>query len=283
MKFVNEYGLPAPIVNAISKQRQYKENRYSVTDLLKSPQEYILAKRHDNEIEVDVSDGIWALFGSAVHYILDKGNKEGLSEQYLSAEIEGVTLAGVADLYEEGGILTDWKITSVYSFLLGDKIEWERQLNIYKWLYEQSGMEVKQLKINAILRDWQKSKSFADEDYPKIPFIKKDIPIMPKQEIEDYIRLRIKVLKECEKELNDDNLPECTSEEKWERKPSFAIKKEGRKSAVQVFEKREYAEKMLKTLDNKHLIEERKGIKTKCENYCKVQKFCSQYKKENEI
>ena len=54
-------------------KRDYKfePNEYRVTQLLKGIRETILERRHYHEIEQDVSDMIWLLFGTAVHSIIE--------------------------------------------------------------------------------------------------------------------------------------------------------------------------------------------------------------------
>jgi hypothetical protein len=278
MKYTNLHNLPEPLVNAIAGEKKFEKNRYSVTDLLKSPQELQLLRRHNDEITIDVSDGLWAVLGSSVHYILQKHSKTGLAEQYLTTDFEGCKIVGVADLYDEG-LVTDWKVTSVYSFLLSDKDNWAKQLNIYAWLYKRSGMGVKDLRIYAILRDWQLSKTFADKDYPRIPFIEKKIDLMPMDFMESYIRERIRLHLEAEK-VTDEQLPECTPEEKWARETTWAIMKKGAKKAVRVFEKEEYAKRVMESLDEKHYIEKRAGKNVKCTSYCNAKLKCFQYAKE---
>ena len=61
---------------------------------------------------------------------------------------------------EDGSVnLIDYKVTSVWAVIFG-KIEWERQLNCYAWLFRQKkeniGKSVGSLKICAILRDWNR-------------------------------------------------------------------------------------------------------------------------------
>jgi len=58
--------------------------------------------------------------------------------------------------------------------------------------------------------------------------------------------------------------------------------KEGRKTAVRVFDSVKEAEKHMdeNKLDNKHSIVVRPGGYTRCENYCIVSKFCPQWAKE---
>ena len=71
MKFTNKFALPKPLYSALTWDSYTKGKAdISVTELLKSPRQRILAKRHDDEITVDASENLWTLAGRAVHHIL---------------------------------------------------------------------------------------------------------------------------------------------------------------------------------------------------------------------
>lgn len=76
MKITNVNNLPAPFVSAVEHEYQYKDKQYSVTQLLKGSCEAVLERRYHNEIERDVSDMIWLIFGTAVHSILENADEE---------------------------------------------------------------------------------------------------------------------------------------------------------------------------------------------------------------
>jgi len=71
IKFTNKYGISDAIVNAVKIDNHVTIGDISVTQLIDSPQIRILKKTHD--IEEDVSDRIWMLFGTAVHYVVEMG------------------------------------------------------------------------------------------------------------------------------------------------------------------------------------------------------------------
>lgn len=266
MKIINRFNLPQSIVNAVSYNGIKNEKRLSVTDLIGSPLVRQLKMKHWDELESDVSDMLWALLGSATHYILQKGApKSSLSEQKIEVEKGGFAIVGVPDIYHDE-VLSDYKITSCYSFILGDKPEWEQQLNVYAWLLEHCGFPVKKLEINAILRDWMKSKTISD-DYPPIPFQMVDIPLWPKEKIDKYIEERVGL----------HSLPagECTSAEKWERPTVYALTKNGAKRATKLFDSLEEANK---NCDKGFSVITRPGICVRCQDYCIVNRFCGFYK-----
>ena len=64
------------------------------------------------------------------------------------------------------------------------------------------------------------------------------------------------------------------------RDPKFAVKKEGRKTAVRVFDTMTEASELLETMPakDKGFIEIRKAEPVRCtQDYCGVSKWCSQY------
>lgn len=278
MIITNNHNLPEAIVQAV-KIWTYapKEHSIGVTALVGSPMIRYLQRKHWHEIKEDASDRLWALLGQATHSILDKVEiAETLREEKLTMPLYGyeMILSGRIDLYKgETESIEDYKVTSVYSFLLGDKIEWEQQQNCYAYLYKQHGFDVESLKIHAILRDWQRSRLLKDSNYPKIPFVTKDIPLWTVEQQRNYIMERI------EKHMAFP-VPECTKEERWYRGEGFAVMKKNRKSAVRVLDTEAEAEEFFikKELDKNHYIEHRPGTYARCESYCNVADFCDMVK-----
>ena len=275
MKFTNVHNLPEAIVKAVSAfNYPPKPSRYSVTDLIAPPQIRQLKIKHWDFLEEDCSSRLWALLGQACHAVLDKSKPvDALAEEKLVIEFEGVTLSGKSDLYHDGR-LEDYKITSTFSFLLEKgkpKKEWAAQLNVYSWLSQKLGYPVKELWIRAILRDWQGSKVKTDADYPPIPFQSVSVPLWTLEGQERYIRARL----EAHKALN----PQCSDEERWLRASSWAVMKNDNKRAFRVFDNVEQAENLAKT-DKSFSVVERKGSYNRCESYCPVRAFCSQWQEE---
>lgn len=281
MILTNKYALPETIVNAV-KAHEHKQGTYSVTELLKPPRIVHLSRRHFDEMEEDVSDRIWALLGTSVHSILEKGEgKMQFSEQYLTKYVESVELTGTADLFDaETGILTDYKVTSVWSVIYGDRIkEWEQQLNIYAWLYRCYSFKVREIQVVAILRDWQKSK-VGDDNYPFINVVTVPLNLWSKNEQEEFITGRIRMM-EHSKDLEDSELPFCTAEERWAKSDTWAVIKKGRKRADRVLKSEEEA--VIYAVDHygdeyeKHCsIEFRPGKNVRCDDYCPVRRWCNQ-------
>lgn len=286
MILTNTYHLPEAIVKAVNAHK-HKQGTYSVTEILNSPRIVHLSRRHFDEMEEDVSDRIWALLGSSVHFILEKGEgKNQFSEQYLTKTFDsGVTLSGTADLFDgETGVLTDYKITSVWSVIYADRSSsWEKQLNIYAWLYRQYSFDVKKLQIVAILRDWQKSKAY-DEGYPPINVVTVPITLWTPKVQEEFITGRIEMM-ERSKEFADDELPACTAEDKWSKPDTWAVIKKDRKRADRVLASEVYAICYAKDhygddYQRGCTIEFRPGKNVRCEDYCPVRRWCNQYELE---
>ena len=145
MIITNKLGLPQAFVEMAKSDFTAEPKTYRVTSLLKGIRETILEKRHADEIEQDVSDMIWLLFGTAVHGILEKQQEQGheIKESRLSINMGEYTLSGQFDLYNaKEKKITDYKTCSVWKVIYGDYSDWRRQLLIYAYMMRQIGFEV---------------------------------------------------------------------------------------------------------------------------------------------
>jgi len=275
MKYTNKHGLPESLVNAIGNDNYDfipDEKRISVTQLINSPLVRKLKLKHGSEIEEDVMDNVWRLFGSAVHSVIERVDQKGsLKEERLEQEIDGITISGQADLYHEK-VIEDYKVTSAWSLCYNPegKEEWLRQLNVYAWLFRKAGHEVKKLRIVAILRDWDKRKALPDSNYPMTPIVVVNVHLWPEAMQLAYIKDRIAI-------HQTDHI--CTEKERWTTETTWAVKKTGVQKAKKVCQSEEEAIKWMG--DQKGLyIEERKGSDRRCEDYCSVNKWCPEYNKK---
>lgn len=272
MKLTNIYGLPQPLYSAVKNDSYRKAGIISVTGLIRPPIMRVLEQRHDEELTQDCSERIWSLLGQSVHAVLERADTENhLVEERLSGVALGWKVTGQADLLDADGVLTDWKVTSVYSFLLGDKPEWVAQLNAYAWLYRQAGFGIKKIQIVAILRDWTQSKAISP-DYPKAPAMTVDIPLWNQEKTQTWIEERVRLHQEAEA-LPDEKLPICTPSERWERPTTYAAKKPANKRATRVFGTLAEAEGFAK--ENGLITETRPGQNIRCSRFCMVSKFCT--------
>lgn len=292
MKITNNHNLPDAFLN-FARDDKYSRGKadISVTTLIDGPRIRLMKDLHDEEIETDVVDMIWALFGTAVHHVLESANDPAnvQVEERLYAEIANWTLSGALDHQEvlpDGTVqITDYKVTSAWSVILG-KVEWERQQNCYAWLVENSlaganrQKKVSKLRICAILRDWQRRRAQFDKEYPQSPIVIVELPLWSEKEREDYIYDRIDVHQSAQMEYDlYDKVPLCSEGDQWAKPNQWAVKEKGKKRALKLWDSEEDANEHVASSDKKLEIEFRKGDKTRCEgNYCNVAEFCEQFK-----
>jgi hypothetical protein len=223
MKFTNQYNLPEPFYTALVRDTYRKEGHVSATGIIRPPQMAYLEAKHDDEIVVDAADQIWMLQGDSIHVVLERANVDNaLQEERLRMKVRGWTVTGKPDLLEPDGTLSDYKVTSVFSFLLSDKLEWEQQLNIYAALYWAHGFDVKKLQIVGILRDWVERRAQVEADYPAKPVQVKAVPLWPHEQTATYIRERVEL---HQKALMDGIFPECSLRERWANREMWCAKK----------------------------------------------------------
>ena len=283
MKITNKYGLPQAFVTMAESDYQYKDKRYSVTSILKGTREIILERRHHDKIEQDVSDMIWLLFGTAVHSILEQHEEADheLAEEYLILDLEnGYKLSGRFDLYNaKTKTVTDYKTCSVWKVIYKEFEDWRTQLLIYAYMLKSIGFEVETGEIIAMMKDHSKSKAKYDPNYPQLPVDRIKFSFSDKdfEEIEVFIKERFKEIAKAE-EMADDELPLCTPEQRFNSGDKFAVMKKNRKRALRVLDSMEEAEIYLAN-NGGDFIETRPGEDKKCNDYCRVNKFCSYYNK----
>jgi hypothetical protein len=287
MKITNKYNLPETFIKASEAfQKQYKKgvdkiSKLTVTQLIKPPIIVRLEKEYDEQIEEDVTDRIWALTGTAMHKVLEAGETENtLSEERLYMDIDGFIISGQVDLYANK-IVQDYKFTSVYKLIYNDFSDWEKQLNVYAKLYETQGFDVDKIQVVAILKDWSKLKAKTESNYPPCQVAVINLRKWSDKEVTDYINERIRLhLKARVQKIEE--IEVCTEAERWHKNDTYAVKKEGRKTAVRVLDSMENAERWIEnnvTKDiKKHSIELRKGEDVRCESYCRVKKWCPLHK-----
>jgi hypothetical protein len=286
----NKFNVPKPLVTLASKEYYSKgDSQYSVTELMSPPRVRRLQAEHDAERSTDVTEMLWNMMGSALHVVMERGLTEGfISEERIFTQVDGVTISGAIDLQEQlegGGVgIIDYKFTSAWA-VMANKIDWEQQLNVYKWLVETVKRQpVKRLQICAIVRDFDRHS--VREGYPESQICMVEIPMWDAVKAETYIRERLELHRNS-KISHDlgEPLPFCAKDERWERETVFAVKKAGGKRALKVFQIVEEA--ITFAAEKKGYVETRAGESVRCaENYCGVNKWCEQYqstlKEENE-
>lgn len=283
MTTTNNAGLPQAFVNFVSNVRHNRPGTLSATTLLKGDKEIVLYDRHFDELEQDAADLVWASFGTAFHAIMEKQDTEAFKEEAFEVEVEGWKVTGRVDFYDmKNEILGDYKTASVWKVIYGDFADWKDQGLTYAWLMKQHGLNVKRCEFVAFLKDHSKTEAKRKPDYPQLPVYNYvfDVTEADLEATEARIRAKIKSVTEAYK-LGDDDIEPCTAEERWETATKYAVMKEGRKTAVKLFDDRETADLYLSQTGGTTAglyVQERKGESKKCADYCPCAEFCNFYK-----
>jgi len=309
MKLTNKFNLPAPFVRAVEDDYELVGD-ISVTGFINPIRQTVLMRRHWDEIAEDASDRVWSLLGSAAHVVLERATKapqipekrlamwirDGSirpiplenAKELMNTAHEGLVVSGRSDLLEPeiAGLgtewtLTDWKVTSAWTHVFGSRLEdWTAQLSLYAYLYEIHGYRIEKARIIEIFRDWDKRKA-NDESYPQLPIMEVPIKLWTFEKTSDYLHERSKALLEA-MELPDEELPECSPQERWARPSRWAIYKTKKaRRAYRVVESRDDARAIqakLRLSGANPKMELREGADVRCASYCPVARFCSYYK-----
>lgn len=242
-QLTNVYGLPEAIVRAITNDPYNSGDcDISTTRLIDTPRVVALKKRHAEEIVEDVTERVWSLLGQAVHTILERASPPGvISEKRYFADVLGWKVSGAVDLIN-GDTLQDYKVTACYSYMYGSRIaDYTAQANTNRFLaYENGARGITKLENVLILRDWQSSK-VGTAKYPAVQIVTVPLELWPIEKAKAYVYERV-MLHQHASTLSDDELPECTDEERWWNPGGFRTKPGYRR----------------------------------CEKYCAASQFCSQ-------
>lgn len=275
----NKLNLPESFMNyAIKDEHTIKENRYSVTELLKPVREILLYRKYADKINKDVSELIPALFGTAVHNVLENNTPlfaNLYTEEPVEYEFDGITVSGRIDLLDLRKLtIEDYKTCSVSKIMKQDFDDWKMQGLMYAYLlFKQRGIIIKFLKFYGLIKDWSKIKCATSANYPTSPIYTYVYQLQDSDY--DYIE---QWLKEKLNQLNCEVLPECTNEERWNTGDKYAVyKKAGDKRAYKIVNSEEEAHQLITNeLEGAGEIEIRKGEDLKCNYYCDVCQFCKE-------
>lgn len=281
MKITNKANLPAPLVAMASDNYPPQPGVYRVTSLLKSVREVLLERRHWDELESDVADRIWLLFGTAVHSVLERQPEGAMqfSETRLTMPVGEYTLSGQFDLYDAGEeMVIDYKTASVWKIIFGDYTDWRRQLLVYAYMLRSIGFAVRRGQIVAFLKDHVKSKAAHDPSYPQQPVVTVSFDFAESdfKECEEWLQAKFAAIAEAEA-LPDEALPLCTAEERWNRSEKWAVMAKGKKKARKLCDSEAEAELWLMNNSGDY-IQYRPGEDRKCLDYCSAHEFCDYYR-----
>lgn len=278
MILTNKYNIPEPIYNAVKAfERNYQNSKvgnedFTVTELITPPHLLKLKIKHHDEYQEDVTDRVWSLFGQACHKILEiQITDNSLKEERLITNIDGVKLSGQIDFFHNG-ILIDYKIVSVWKYILSDYRDIIQQLNILAYLLETYGFRVDKIGACFIFRDYSKNKAKIDKEYPQLPIITIKFDKWSKEKTFNFIKERIS----CHR----NNTEICYPDERKRTNDKYAVMKNDNKNASRLFDTRNAAYKYIedhKDKKNKYRVEERLGEDKRCLHFCPVNKFCSYY------
>lgn len=280
MRITNKLKLPVGLVNAVSTERHNKPGTLSVTTLLKGVKEVLLTERHWDEMTDDASDRVWAVFGTAVHALLEHEGPGEFAEEQMGLKVGGITVTGRIDNYNmETATITDWKTASVWKVKMQDFDDWYWQGILYAWILRKNGFPAKKCRFIALLKDHSKSKARIDSQYPASPCYVYQFNVRKK----DMLAAEILVCKKTAeyrkyRDTPDDEIPPCTPEERWADDEKWAVMKSGRKSAVRLFDSEEaaafFCAEMTEKGEKGYSVEYRPGQSRKCLDYCPARAFC---------
>ena len=283
IKITNDYNLPQELVNLVEADAYDRgESQASATDLLKPSRMFALQQMHKDELQIDVSEALRSEYGTAWHEKIERYvSSDSIVEKRLYAVFGDWVLSGKPDLLQfNDKTLVDWKTAGVSSYLNKEREEfqdWEQQLNIYKFLWEENHPEhpVEHMKVVVFLIDYSPSKREQSLDYPHVSVLEVTPTMWTHEETRQWLSNRIDKHQQALKEL-----PLCTDEDRWHRGDKWAAIKPGGSRATRLFanefEAQDFAQK--KGLDIQH----RPGVSLRCRYWCEVSQFCDQHKLQEE-
>lgn len=266
----NKLNLPKAVVAAVENDTYDNGGSdISVTGLI-SPA-YQRRLRQTVEPVEDAAERLYALYGQIGHGLLERaGLRIGADvETRLYTYMLGWKISGQYDLFEDN-ILYDYKFSSVFAVKGKPKREWVEQLNLLRLLAVNNGMDVNGLKIIALLRDHSVTQALRDRSYPQLPIATVDIPMWDLDTAEQFLYERVVAHQDAEPQP-------CTDEERWKQPSVFAVRKEGRKTAVKLYDSQREADEHAAEAGKGHFVEVRPGNYRRCAEFCNVSHGCPVY------
>jgi hypothetical protein len=268
---------------------------YSVTGIIQPPKITILRKRHAQK--PTVKSQLAAFYGTANHdrmeLMLRKYPQKYAVERSVTIPwtLDNgaiITLSGKYDALEYATkFLWDLKTTNTWHTIFDPDMEdWHKQQNIYAFMCDRVGEEIKGLRILAWYKDWKKNMALRDKSYPQNQVVEYKLKMWKPGDTMAYMHERLKLMVEMNGRADDD-IPECSREDRWERHPNgdtvqYALMK-NKKAARALRCKPTMAEiiefaRTSKALTGESFIEVRYAEPTRCVEYCGVNYACHWYK-----
>jgi hypothetical protein len=281
----NKHGIPDWLAAALALDDYDRGDCFASASELALPTRIAALKRlHSAEVEAreDVADRLHMFFGIVMHRIAsDHAGANVLHEERLFMDFPGEgRMSGALDHYtlDNGGTLTDWKGTTVWSLIGRLKIEWEAQVNIYAMLLRAHGFEVKAAKLGLYLRDWNMPEADRKPDFPVVQWGERPVVLWADEDVRAYVVMKMRALRLA---LSGGPLPLCNKEERWAKEDTWAAMKKGRRSAVRVCASEAEAAVHVKDIGTGGYVEHRPGESTRCKmfrrvgkGYCNVVPWC---------
>ncbi len=280
MFFTNKRNYPKFIVDIIiAEYNSYSKGDadFSITEVIGSPLERMLKKRHHDEMEIDVDRLMFMFFGTMAHAVAERALMPYIvaQEKRMFVKHDGMMLSGQLDvLYNENGKLRldDIKFTGKGVSKDGAKKSWIRQANSYRFMYNKTeNVLADELGILAFFRNSTMYEMKCAR-----------LPIKPFQlnKVDEFLSKQIALHKIIDWEVTS-KIPECTPDDRWATEESWVIKKNTLKSTRALPSTTVDSEaKALNLLDSKvdkypdAIIEHRPIYNRKCEEACDVSKYC---------
>jgi hypothetical protein len=228
MKITNRDNLPAGLVRAIERDPYTSEGAdITASTLADPPLLQALKRKYEDDLEEDAAERVWALFGQAIHAIVERASKETvgvLAEERLSMSVSGWKVSGAYDhLSLDNGMLSDWKCTSAWTLVFKDRFDdWEKQTNVLAHLLELDGRTVTGVEVVALLRDWNARdlERSIKGDYPKSNVVTVPLKLWSSDKRQAYIEERVSLHKAARGLVGShpELITPCTPEERWEKK-----------------------------------------------------------------
>lgn len=336
IKYVNQSEIPDAIFQAINDP-SYSEGleaffnklppdvielcegrHYSVTQLPKSPRQVELFRRHSSKITLDGLAGYWRMLGHVVHFILEHYAPKGsLVEQriwkVIDTEFGPCLLHGQADLIlPSEGVLQDYKFTSPYAVVFGEKEDYHAQLNVLRYILEDDGhgrfdmnndeihideepFSIEELENIFMFKALDRHRMKPDDPtdpYPCKEVLASPVPIWSTEKVEEYIFGRINEHLSAH-ESEDEDLPHCTAKERWERPTLYKVikidpktgklQKTSKHNTEVKMEAQDWAREHATDAKGKPIeyeIKEFPGEPVLCAGFCEICDFCNQRQEE---
>lgn len=200
-------------------------------------------------------------------------------EQRTEREFRGYVITGKFDMVLDG-VLQDFKSTSVYTAMHGDKDEdYRLQGSIYRWL-NQDKITADHIVINWIFTDWSRAEAKRNPNYPQQRVMPHNVQLLSLDETEAWLDAKFDAL-EAAADLPEHLLPYCTDEELWRGKTVWKYYSDPKKAddpnarSTKNFDNSADAAAYMASKGGKGIVIEKPGVVRACA-YCPAAPICTQ-------